>query len=122
MTDTISDTLPGPEHGYNAICEQVEVPYIYRRVTDGSGNKWQRVKAADSEPILLNGVVEGVGILESIELTSQKPLRSKQELVDPNAGICLILKVEECSIPDVFNSHPVYVPLRLASEIELAVP
>ena len=122
VTDTISESLPAPLSGYRAMCEQVEVPYVYRRVSDANGSKWQRVKARDADSMLLNGVVEGVGILETADLSRHRPLRNKQELVDPNAGICLILQVDQCSVPDIFNNQPVYVPLRLASDLELVVP
>jgi hypothetical protein len=122
VVDKISDHLPSPEFGVKAKCSAVTTPYVYRRVETNTQRMWQRVTSADGEPILLAGDVEGISILESPELDGGTPLRSRQQLVDREAGICMVLRVEECSIPDVFNNQPVYVPMRMAEEIELAVP
>jgi len=122
VIDNISNTLPSPEYGESAVCEQIEVPYVYRRIKTQAGMEWQQIKSSDDQPILMAGKIDGVGILESSQLDNDRPFRSKTELVDQNAGICLILRVEQCSIPDIFNNQPVYVPLRMANQIEIAVP
>lgn len=122
VIDNVSDALPSPEFGEQAECSQVEAPYVYRRVGVGDGLEWQRVKSFDDQPILMSGKIHGVGILESTELDHDKPFRSKTELVDPNAGICLVIQVDQCSIPDIFNAQPVYIPLRIATDLQIAVP
>lgn len=119
VTDKINESLPAPQNGIKSVCSQVEVPYVYHRVHDVTGSKWQRVISADNENILMAGNIEGIGILDMSELDIHKPLRSKDQLVDPDSGICLILQVEECSIPDIFNSQPVYVPIRSAKTVEI---
>lgn len=122
VIDTVSDTLPAPELGEPAECNQIEAPYVYRRIVKESGYDWERVFASDQQPILLAGKIDGVGILESSKLDQNKPLRSSAELVDPTAGLCLVLRVERCSVPDTFNSQPVYVPLRTATEVSISLP
>ena len=122
VVDKISDHLPSPEFGVKAKCSSVTTPYVYRRVEQGPQRMWQRISSSDGEPMMLSGDVEGVSILESPELDGGTPLRGRDQLIDPEAGICMVLRVEECSIPDIFNNQPVYVPMRKAEEIELAVP
>ncbi|HAC55969.1 TPA: hypothetical protein DCF80_00565 [Candidatus Saccharibacteria bacterium] len=122
MTDTVNSSLPSPYNGYKAKCEQAEVPYVYRRITDGLGDKWQKVAASGDDPLLVAGYVEGVGVLEVANLVKNVPIRNKDELVDADAGLCLIMQIDECSIPDIFNNQPVYLPVRLASQLELAAP
>jgi len=61
-------------------------------------------------------------VLEVANLVKNVPIRNKDELVDADAGLCLIMQIDECSIPDIFNNQPVYLPVRLASQLELAAP
>lgn len=121
IVDGISDSLPMPGFGEVAKCEQVTTPYVYQRVESNGLQFWQKITAADGENLMLSGHIDGVGILEAPELDRGKPLRDTSELVDPNAGVCLVLRVEQSSIPDRFNNYPVYVPLRPADELEIAV-
>jgi hypothetical protein len=122
VIDTISDVLPSPEFGEKAECEEVIAPYVYRRVTTPNGQKWQKIVSSDNEPIMIAGRIDGVGILESSELDNGTPLRGKSELVDAEAGICLVIEVDQCSIPHTFTNEPVYVPLRMAQKMRLALP
>lgn len=122
VIDTVSDTLPAPEFGEPAECNQIEAPYVYRRITKASGSEWERISSSDQQPILLAGKIDGIGILESNMLEQNIPLRSSLQLIDPEAGLCLVLRVEQCSIPDTFNNQPVYVPLQTATEINISLP
>lgn len=122
IVDRISDSLPAPEYGVRAKCETVTTPYVYRRVEQGGQRMWQKISSSDGGSMMLSGDIDGVSVLESSELDHGKPLRGKDELVDVDAGICLVLQVEQCSIPDIFNNQPVYIPMRQAEEIEIAVP
>lgn len=121
IVDGISDSLPMPGFGEIAKCEQVTTPYVYQRVESNGRSFWEKITAPDGENLMLSGNIDGVGILEATELDHGKPLRDTSELVDPYAGICLVLRVEQSSIPDRFNNYPVYVPLRPADELEIAV-
>lgn len=121
VVDGISDALPSPGIGEAAICEQITTPYIYRRVESNGKRFWQKMTAKDGELLMMAGTIDGVGILEVPELDSGKAYRSRDELVDPYAGVCLVLRVEQSSIAHDFNNQPVYVPLRPAEELEIAV-
>lgn len=122
IVDKISDNLPAPEYGVRAKCEMVTTPYVYRRIENGGQRIWQKVSSSDGGAMMLAGDVDGVSVLESSELDGGKPLRGKHELIDADAGICLVLQVEQCSVPDIFNNQPVYIPMRQAEEIELSIP
>lgn len=120
IADAVSDTLPSPELGQGAVCNQVDVPYFWRHVQDHRGYTWQKVAAEDGS-MLLSGDIMGIGILELSELDTGRPIRSRSDLVDPDAGLCLIMRIEQPTIPDTFNNAPVYVPLRVADEAEIAI-
>ncbi len=123
ITDAVSNAMPSPQNGYKIECLQVETPYVYRRIVDGQSAKWQKIQAKGNENMLLSGNVDGVGVLEAADLRSDRPLRTKEQLVDPDAGICFIMQVEQSSLSsDVFGNNPVYVPYRKVDELELIVP
>ena len=121
VVDGISDALPSPGIGQAATCEQVTTPYVYRRVESNGRRFWQKMTSNDGELLMLSGKIDGVGILEVPELDSGQPYRSRNQLVDPDAGVCLVLHVEQSSIAHDFNNEPIYVPLRPAEELNIAV-
>ncbi len=121
VIDTVSDLLPSPEFGDNAVCEEVIVPYVYQyQGSTGAKHIWKKFSGVDNEHIILSGRIDGISILEAPIVTGGKPLRSKNELVDSDASICLVLNVDQCSMEYKFDGQPVYVPLRLVESIVIA--
>lgn len=122
LIDRASDILPAPEFG-TASCDNVTVPYVYRRMEseDGSGY-FERITSDDDEHMMLSGHIEGTCVLEAVGLSKPWPLTSREDLVDPEAGICLIMRVSESTVPDAFDHKPIYVPVRQASELTISAP
>jgi hypothetical protein len=123
VIDEISEVLPSPEYGKQAVCEEIIVPYVYRLMADEDrGWCWHRIRSQDGESLMLAGTVDGISVLEASLVSNGHALRNENDLVDEESSVCLVVSVNQSSIPDVFNGQPVYVPLRLAEHVELAVP
>lgn len=122
IVNNLNNFLPSPEYGEPALCDSVIAPYVYRRVLTDDCPAWEKI-AADNGPIIMKGRVECIDLLETVKLDSGQPFRSQEQLVDKNAGVCLVLAVEACNVADrIFSDQPVYVPLRPAESLCLRVP
>lgn len=121
LIDDLSETITIP--AYHTICQYAEVPYVYRRgVQDerGSGLTLEYI-APNSESILMSGAIRGVTILDSLYATDT-PLRSKDDLIDPDAGICFIVAASEGSLDDSqVDERDFIIPSRLIKELDIVI-
>ena len=122
IIDNLTETITAPP--YVTLCQYAEVPYLYRRGNqpspDGSGLSLEYIEA-DGESVILSGTVKGVTILETL-YGADAPLRSKDDLIDPDAGICFVISASEGSLDDdQVDERDFIVPARLIKELDIAI-
>lgn len=121
LINDLTDTITAPP--YVTLCQYAEVPYVYRRgkeeSSDGKGLSLEYIE--EDTDILLSGVVRGVTILDTLYATDE-PLRSKDDLVDPEAGICFIVTASEGSLDDDWiDERDFIVPARLIKDLDIVI-
>lgn len=117
----LSDIVTAPP--YVTLCSYAEVPYLYRRgkqeTADTRGLSLEYVQ--DDSDIILSGPVKGITILDSLYATDT-PLKSIDDLIDSEAGICFIMSPSEGSMDDdEIDERDLIVPARLIKDLDIAM-
>lgn len=121
IINDLSDTITAP--AYVTQFHYAEVPYIYRRGTEYMDDNSLPLEYIDggSANILLSGTIKGVTILDSL-YASDNPIRSKDDLIDADAGICLIVSLSEGSLSkEQVDDRDLIVPARLIKELDITI-
>lgn len=121
VVDKINDALPSPESGLSILCDFVDIPYVYRHVEDKEGLRLQKLSAKCDDSIMLEGIIHGFTVLEVVNTNTDGPIRTPSQLVEPGAGICMILEVNDGNIPDDYRGQPLFVPIRVADTFNIDV-
>jgi hypothetical protein len=120
IIDDLSETITIPS--YATLCQYAEVPYVYRRGKDiGPDGELSLEYITDDTNIILSGLVRGVTILDTLYATD-KPLLGKDDLIDPDAGICFIVAPHEGSLHDSqVDERDLIVPARLIKQLDIVI-
>ena len=119
MTDSLNEILTSPIVGDRAYCTEAEVPYIWQRVQREGKTIWRKQQPEDGQSLIITGAVEYVEILEAIDQKSA--LTQTGDLIDPNAGPCLVVKVLESNADEELKGHEVYLPARQALSLPISI-
>lgn len=122
LINDLTDIITAPPH--ETLFRHAKVPYIYRRGTtvtpDGSGLTLEYIEAPD-EHILLSGTIKGVTILDTL-YGIDTPLRSEADLIDPEAGICFIVSLNEGSLDSNFvDDRDFIIPNRHIQDLDITI-
>jgi hypothetical protein len=70
---------------------------------------------------MMSGTVKGVTILDTL-YASDQPLRSKEDLIDADAGICFIVAASEGSLDDEqVDERDFIIPSRLIKDLDIVI-
>lgn len=122
LIDDLTETITAPP--YVTLCQYAEVPYVYRRGRENFADDLS-LSLEYIEPkgtsVILSGAVRGVTILDTL-YASDKPLRSKDDLIDADAGICFVVAASEGSLDGTqVDERDFLVPSRLIKELDIVI-
>lgn len=121
IINDLSDRIFTPP--YITICEDIDVPYLYRRLEQehSSDNTIGLETVRKDEGLKFSGRLIGVTILDTL-FPLEHTLSSKDDLLNPDAGICFIVTV---SAHDTADSEPyqqdLLVPSRALKHVKLSI-
>lgn len=93
-------------------------PYVYARNSSDAATLYQKFAASpEDEALIVSGYMEAATILELTKLDNL-PLRSPADLIDAEAGICIILQLDDEYV-EQFGATHLFVPTRSVFEMEL---
>jgi hypothetical protein len=122
LIDDLTETITAPP--YVTLCQYAEVPYVYRRGR-GHGPNEPKLSLEYIQPhgtsVMMSGTVKGVTILDTL-YASDQPLRSKEDLIDADAGICFIVAASEGSLDDEqVDERDFIIPSRLIKDLDIVI-
>jgi hypothetical protein len=92
-----------------------EVPFVYIRQPDQQRRFFRRVAVPEGK---LAGWVETASVLELQKLDAA-PLARKRELLDPDAGICLVCRLPNADEVAKFGTTDVFIPTGRCRSLKL---
>ncbi|HET8708652.1 MAG TPA: hypothetical protein VFL85_00045 [Candidatus Saccharimonadales bacterium] len=91
--------------------------YAYARNTEADGELFHKFEAPEGEEMFaVRGYVEAAAILETTRLDTV-PLRSPADMIDAEAGLCMVLKLDE-DCAETFKTTHLFVPTRQAHKMQ----
>lgn len=120
IVNDLSDRILTPP--YDTLCEDIETPYLYRRLApeDPTENSLEFEVIRGQENIQLTGRLVGFTILDTL-FPVQQALRSKEDFLDPDAGICYIISVDRReSEDDEWETQDLLVPSRQVKHVNFS--